>query len=89
MLIISPLSFAQQNADLSEDSQAIYQNHRSEIFNQEEDELNDQGYIRDMEEAEVQDVPSNTGSDPLSAEGEDCHKSGPNDMECKNVKITD
>jgi hypothetical protein len=72
-------------ANLSEEDQAIYQNNRSETFNDEEYDLNDQGYIKDMEESEVQNQPN--GVAPVKGRAQDCKQVG-NTEECKDIQIT-
>jgi len=85
-MMIAPISFAGPNASTWEDDQAYYQNTRSTLFNEQNDVLNDQGYIDDMEESEVQD-PGKYNV-PLKAKGTDCKETAQHTEECKDIVIT-
>lgn len=86
LLIISSSSFAGENASLIEDEDALYENNRSTLFNEQEDRLNDQGYIDDMEASEVQDIP-NKYSVPLKSKATDCKETGAHSEDCEDITI--
>lgn len=80
MVALSPITYATSQI---EQDDAYYRADRPRSFDQQEEQLNDQGLIQDEEGPALNGTPP---SQPLKAQGENCIKQGSGE-ECQKIEI--
>lgn len=88
LCVLSPNLWADQTTqELDEDEDAVYRADQTEVFNQEEEELNDRGLIRDTEGGPMSYEPKSL-KQPIDAKVSDCTPTSSNSDECEDIEIT-